>query len=380
MITIRKGVGGILRFRLLDAVGAAVTGLVDGDFTQRRYVTETDAWGDLSGTITEGEGGWYSIPITAGEADASGQAVAYFSDSTNESHVTFMIDDPIENAVWDADLNNHLNADSAGLAVLDILDQVATVAGGQTILAQRVGSITGSIMVGEGDLTVGAGSTDTDIVFNSGGLITYTEEQIVGCRLMSYEFPGSVPRLVTAFNVGTQTATVSPALEITPAEGIRLLIIMPVATFMDSPSGVPTLTAGNIADVVWDATLADHLDAGSTGEALDGAGGGSLTAADVADAVLEELISDHSGVSGSLADHVSRALSNTAVLTDPDGIDTGFDFARTLRKIGAAVVAKSSGADADGGTQVFRNLTDTSDEFTGAYDDFGNRTGITHHD
>jgi hypothetical protein len=59
-----------------------------------------------------------------------------------------------------------------------------------------------------------------------------------------------------------------------------------------------------IADQVWDETLSEHLNAGSTGKALDDADATADPYA-VADAVWDELVSGHN-VSGSFADLIKR--------------------------------------------------------------------------
>lgn len=55
-------------------------------------------------------------------------------------------------------------------------------------------------------------------------------------------------------------------------------------------------TAGEIADAVWDEAMSGHLTAGTTGEALDGAGGSGTapTVGEIADAVWDEATSGHS--------------------------------------------------------------------------------------
>jgi hypothetical protein len=59
-----------------------------------------------------------------------------------------------------------------------------------------------------------------------------------------------------------------------------------------SGSGVLPGDITDIASAVWDTTLADHTDAGSTGEALDNVSGGSSPET-IAGAVWDELVSAH---------------------------------------------------------------------------------------
>lgn len=262
-----------MRFRMVNSSGAAVTGLVDGDFTQRRYVTESDAWDDLSGTITEGEAGWYSIPITSGEADAFGQAVAWFSDGTNEAHVTFMIDD-----------------------VRDLADNAGNAANSA---AASAFTATQALLIGGGTWEIQSGTTES-VLQLFGGVVAPIAGELLGATIVA--------------NDGSQTSF--------------------------RPSKV-------------------------------------IAVDDVLDTVTVDPPMDTALVAGDLIMFV-RTLPN--LLDHPDGVDAGFSHARALRKIGAAVVANNTGsAGAGAGTQTFRNLSDTSDEFEGAYDANGNRT-ITHSD
>mgnify|MGYP001574855843 CR=1 FL=1 len=60
-------------FLVLDTDGESpAEGLVNGDFTSKRFAIGTDAFADLTGAITEAENGWYTVPVSVGEADAYG--------------------------------------------------------------------------------------------------------------------------------------------------------------------------------------------------------------------------------------------------------------------------------------------------------------------
>jgi hypothetical protein len=85
-------------------------------------------------------------------------------------------------------------------------------------------------------------------------------------------------------------------------------------------SGLNDPSAAAIADAVWDEAIADHLGAGSTGEALNASGGGATPAA-IADAVWDEAVSGHTtaGSFGELLDtNVDATISSRSSHAAPD--------------------------------------------------------------
>lgn len=68
----------------------------------------------------------------------------------------------------------------------------------------------------------------------------------------------------------------------------------------------------NLANAVWDVLIANHLSAGSAGEFLNGAGGGSSPSA-IANAVLEELLSGHV-TTGTLGKAISDIKNNSGLI------------------------------------------------------------------
>lgn len=86
-----------------------------------------------------------------------------------------------------------------------------------------------------------------------------------------------------------------------------------ISSRLASASYTTPPTVGDIADAVWDEPIAGHVAAGSTGEALNNAGGASP--ADIADAVWDEATSGHTAV-GSFGklfnDNVDATISSRA--------------------------------------------------------------------
>ena len=82
-------------------------------------------------------------------------------------------------------------------------------------------------------------------------------------------------------------------------------------------AGLNDPTAAAIADEVWDEPIADHQAAGSTGEALGAAGGGSTPSA-IADAVWDEPLAGHAtaGSAGKALSDVEAKVITIKAKTD----------------------------------------------------------------
>lgn len=118
----------------------------------------------------------------------------------------------------------------------------------------------------------------------------------------------------TADAIGTDAASkilVTPAQKLATDASGRVT----VGTNADKTGyalSVAPPTAAQNADAVWDEAQADHVAAGSTGESLNNAGGGS-SPADIADAVWDEAIEDHetTGSTGKALSDANLAAGST---------------------------------------------------------------------
>jgi hypothetical protein len=157
-------------------------------------------------------------------------------------------------------------------------------------------------------------------------------------------------------------------------------------------------TAAAIADAVWDEVLSGHLGAGSTGEALDGAGGGappptvieirqemdanSTKLANLDVAVSTRGTSTYAGgavasvtgaVGSVIADvGITQSAADKVLASVVEGTHTLADSARLLN---ATLGGKSSGHAT--GSPVYRDIDDTKDRVTATTDPDGNRTAVT---
>lgn len=126
------------------------------------------------------------------------------------------------------------------------------------------------------------------------------------------------------------------------------------------------LTAGQVADAVWDELIADHLDAGSTGEKLN-------SAASAGDPWSTALPGAYAvGTAGHI---VGNILSTIPDAVWAEALEAGFDASKLVRIIAAAVAGKSSGGPS---SPVFRNVGDTQDQITGVATSDGDRTSATY--
>ena len=120
------------------------------------------------------------------------------------------------------------------------------------------------------------------------------------------------------------------------------------------------LTIENVANAVWDAVAADHVNAGSTGEALGAAG-----------AAGDPWITALPGAYG--AGSAGKLIGD---LLEAGSVD-GLDVLEALR-IGLAVLAgKTSGFASGAGTRTVRSVDDTKDRLVAVQDASANRTSTT---
>lgn len=154
-----------------------------------------------------------------------------------------------------------------------------------------------------------------------------------------------------------------------------------------------TFNLAAIADTVWDAALAAHQDAGSTGEALGDAGSagdpwntalpGAYAAGTAGKIIGDNINATVSSRSSHSAADVwavgTRTLTSFGTLVADIwalAIETGYTAKNSMRLMLAALAGKLSGAETT--TVVIRDVTDAKDRITATVDESGNRTSVTH--
>jgi hypothetical protein len=135
--------------------------------------------------------------------------------------------------------------------------------------------------------------------------------------------------------------------------GVQVVIIQSAAsTIVISGSGITQQDKDDIIDGVWDEQLSGHTLVGSTGEALDGAGGGSIpTPEQVASAVWDEPLGSH--IDAGSSSEILKAKANSAEIPTTSeiadaiwqrvitGTTTAEDFMLELRRLTGNDVTKS---------------------------------------
>lgn len=106
---------------------------------------------------------------------------------------------------------------------------------------------------------------------------------------------------------------------------------------------IPNLI-GAVPDNTWDVTIADHLDAGTTGESLNSVEGGIVTPATVADAVWDEATSAHvaAGSFGLFIQRLSALGAGAIPVYDAEGysaIEAGVDDLTYKTSLGVGIQA-----------------------------------------
>lgn len=129
---------------------------------------------------------------------------------------------------------------------------------------------------------------------------------------------GRIDASVGAMAADVVTATAIAGDAITAAK-VAADVTTEIQTGLATASSIAALpTAAGIADAVWDEAISGHSTAGSTGKALQDAGGAGTppTAAEVADAVWDEALSGHAtaGSAGKALTDVPSASGNATAV------------------------------------------------------------------
>lgn len=149
------------------------------------------------------------------------------------------------------------------------------------------------------------------------------------------------------------------------------------------------ISPSEVENTVWDAPIAGHLGAGTTGAALNGAGSagdpwttplpgayGAGTAGNIVGINLDAPITSRS-IPGAAMTLTAGERNSTAdaLLDRAAGVEAGLTPRQAFRLFAAALMGKVSGAAVN--APVFRDTNDTKDRITATTDANGNRTAVT---
>lgn len=170
-------------------------------------------------------------------------------------------------------------------------------AGGMSSSAARIGTLTGTgalknggAMSGTGTMALtGTGNLSLIVTLSGTGTLAFSVSPatltlvlaMTGNGTMTFNVPPAPLALIVPMT-GTFTGTLSGAAD------LKMLLSLS-GTFNNSQG---QLTLSDIAAAVWDEPVADHLGAGSTGNALNNAGAGGDPSV-IAAAVWDETLADH---------------------------------------------------------------------------------------
>ncbi len=168
------------------------------------------------------------------------------------------------------------------------------------------GTGTGQISLSSGAVTAGTVSDKTGY-----GLSSAAVQAIWDALTSALTTANTIGRLLVDNINATISSRLAGASYTAPldAAGTRSAVGLGSANLDTQLAALPT--AAENADAVWDETAADHVAAGSTGEALADAGGAGTppTAAEVADAVWDEARADHT-TNGTFGQGVASVQGN----------------------------------------------------------------------
>lgn len=329
-------------------------------------------------------------------------------------------------------IGNPTTAQNLSGTNIDTDQVVASVSG-------AVGSVTGSVgsVTGLTASDVGAIKTKTDFLpsataGSAGGVfIAGTNAATTVTTSFTTTFTGNLTGTIGGLTAAALKDFFDTDSTTTYASAVSGSVVKEIA----DNAGGSSFTVQDIVDGVWDEPLADHQDAGSTGEALDAAasGGSAPSAAEIADAVWDEDATGHQTqgtfgqaigdpgadtdtIFGLVNTNLNATVSSRATQTSVDTIDgivdsilvdtgtdipasiaalpTGDENADALLDLADAVEAGLTvrqamrlSAAADGGklsgggttTNTIRNaVADDTDRIIATVDEDGNRTAITY--
>lgn len=304
---------------------ATVAGYLDTEIAAIKAVTDllpdagalTTIQADLDNIQTR-------IPaaLVSGRIDASVGAMA--ANTLTASALATDAVNEIVDTVWDELTNDHLVTGSFGQALGPLRSGILQTGTASTI-------------------TLDAGASSTDDFYNN-TLVFITSGVGAGQSRIISDYVGS-----------TRVATVNGNWTVNPVPA-SAFVILPFGSI----PGASAPTVQQIVDGVWDEAIAGHLDAGSTGEALNAAGGAG-------DPWITALPGAYgAGTAGKIVgDNINATISSRASQTSLDTLD---DFVDTEV---AAIKAKtdnlpSDPADASDITSSFTTVNtklDTIDDF-----------------
>jgi len=237
----------------------------------------------------------------------------------------------VENAVWDASQASHLGAGTTG----ESLDDAGAAAATPAAIADAVWDEAASGHVAAGsmgelqanaDVLTSSRQSEADAATRASTNQTeHDQTQTDIANIPAAPSAGVIADAVWDESLAAHTGVGSMGenqniiddLELKSEADIRqaALIAEHNATQVDISNIAAAPTVADIVDGVWDEPIAGHTTAGTTGKALDDAGGVGASPSDIADAVWDEVASGHNtaGTMGELQNNL-LSVGTTAIV------------------------------------------------------------------
>jgi hypothetical protein len=371
--------------RIDASVGAMATGVLTATAIAADAITDAKVASDV--TIASVTGSVGSVTgLTASNLD-----VAVSTRLASASYTAPPSASTIAQAVWDALTSALTTVGSIGKLLVTNIDAAissrSTYAGGDT----------------SGTTTLLSRLTAT-----RAGLLDHLDADI-SSRLASGSYTAPLDAAGTrsalgmaSANLDTQIAALSTSAEITSLQSHG-------DSTWATATGFSTLDAGDVSAAVWDVPMADHLGAGTTGDAIFQAGVHAPSADSKADTILADIAALNNlsaadvktqadqaladaGVTTARMSHLDADVSSRASQPSVDGlaIPTAADNADAVlaatyegsetvqdhfRLARAALYGKANGLG--GSTVHFRDAADSKNRLTASVDSDGNRAAVT---
>jgi len=366
-------------------VTAGTFGLqLDATISSRATQTSVDSLNDISTadvqTALTSQGYTVARAGNLDNLDATVSSRSDFDNTTDETILNVSEVNEIADAVWDEAVVGHVASGSFGeevqahstqasVDVIDgIVDDILTDTG--TTIPGLIAALNDPTAAAIADAVWDEATADHVIAGSTGEAVAAggATAAAIADAVWDEATAGHVTAGTFGLNLDATVSTRATQASVDVIDGIVDDILTDTGTTI--PGAIAALndpTAAAIADAVWDEATADHVIAGSTGEAIAASG---VTAAAIADAVWDEATSGHAIV-GSTGEALTDAASGGSAPTAAAIADAVWDEATSGHVAGGSFGANLDAAISATSTQASVDVID------GIVDDILTDTGTT---
>lgn len=328
MYPIKRSTALPITFFAHDASGDPVTGLLDAGFT-KRISKNGGAFAAMTVTITEMEGGWYSLTLSTDHTDTLGVLTIYFTHTSCEQvNLQYRVHARIyDDFAWPTTSGRSIDVSATGEVALDFDNTAGTLA--------KTTDITGF-----NDLSATAIASAVWDALRASYTVSGSFGQ--GAASVQGNVTGSVASVSGA--VGSVTGNVSGSVASVTGNV--------AGNVTGSVGSLGTTAKTDVSSAVWDAAISGYNVAGTFGE----------------DNQLHSLSTEIAALNDLSTSEVGDAVADEAY----EGTTTLRQMARVWQ---AVLAGKSSGGATT--TSNFRDIADSKNRVVATTDADGNRTAVT---